>query len=184
AAAAKAGSDSTRRVVMPRPPADTDTVTHAATLPFQFNVGIETGAQKDQNLRCNSTQLLTRLAECYARPIPVTKFRASVKSSGSFAERFHVEFDYDRQREFDASNVLSVSYQGDSTAVIRRVELGNVSFAAPASRFITSSVPSGNYGVQALSQLGPLRFQTILAQQRGNVVQRRRFNVGRRTTQG
>src|SRR6185369_586687 len=96
---------------------------------------------------------------------------------------FHVDIDYDKQREFDASNVLSLYYEGDSTQRIRKVEVGNVSFVAPPSRFITSSVPSGNYGLQSTMQFGRLRLQGIVAKQSGNVVQRREFVVGSRTTQ-
>ncbi|MFL5581171.1 MAG: cell surface protein SprA, partial [Gemmatimonadaceae bacterium] len=91
--------------------------------------------------------------------------------------------DYDSQREFDASNQLALWYEGKPGERLRRVELGNVSFAAPASRFLGASVPAGNYGLQAEAQLGPLRLQAIAAQQKGNVVRDRQFVIGDRALQ-
>src|SRR5947207_1025892 len=56
--------DSTRRVVIPRPPADTDTtkakrppagsiVIPGADLPIELNLRLETKTERDRNLRCN-----------------------------------------------------------------------------------------------------------------------------------
>jgi hypothetical protein len=173
---------------MPRPPVDSDSVKKnifgpGANLGLELTARIEPGFKRDRNLRCTSTQLLSRLSECNSRFIPTTDFQFSLKSSGSIADRFHVDIDYDKQREFDASNILSLYYEGDSTQRVRRVEVGNVTFAAPSSRFMTSSVPSGNYGLQSVVQLGRMRLQGIVAKQFGNVVQRREFIVGNRTTQ-
>jgi len=133
--------DSGRKIVMPRPPADSDSAKaknlfgQGANLGLELDARIEPGFKRDRNLRCTSTQLLSRLSECNSRFIPVTSFQFRLKSSGTIADRFHVDIDYDKQREFDASNILSLYYEGDSTQRIRKVEVGNVSFAAPpASR--------------------------------------------------
>ncbi|MDE3053460.1 MAG: cell surface protein SprA, partial [Gemmatimonadota bacterium] len=58
------------------------------------------------------------------------------------------------------------------------LQVGNVSFDAPASRFITAGIPSGNYGLQAIGRIGPLDIRAIAAQQTGNVVQDRDFEIG------
>jgi hypothetical protein len=102
---------------------------------------------------------------------------------GTVADRIHVDVDYDTQREFDASNNISIRYEGKESELFQRVEVGNVSFAPPTSRFMTSGIPSGNYGLQALGRVGPMRFAAIAAQQKGNLVQDREFIVGDRTVQ-
>ncbi|MEQ1693510.1 MAG: cell surface protein SprA, partial [Gemmatimonas sp.] len=44
-------------------------------------------------------------------------------------------------------------------------------------------IPAGNYGIQATGQLGPMRFTSIVAQQKGNVSKDNVFTVGERTQQ-
>ncbi|HEY6089868.1 MAG TPA: cell surface protein SprA [Gemmatimonadaceae bacterium] len=95
----------------------------------------------------------------------------------------HVNLDYDTQREFDASNNISIYYEGKGNEFLQRLEIGNVTFQPPASRYITAGIPSGNYGVQAVTKLGSMRLKTILAQQKGNIVRDRVFTVGDRTLQ-
>jgi hypothetical protein len=150
---------------------------------LDFRARIETRGERTRNLRCSASELFNPVASCRGRLQPSLDFQFSLRSNRTFADRFHVDIDYDTQREFDASNVLSVFYQGEAGERVQRVELGNVSFALPASRFIASNVPSGNYGLHAIAQFGPLRFRSIAAQQKGNVAQSRTFTVGDRTLQ-
>jgi cell surface protein SprA len=103
--------------------------------------------------------------------------RFVLKSAGTIADQFHVNVDYDAGREFDASNVVSLYYEGKPGSHLRRVDVGNISFAPPSSRFLTSSLPSGNYGAQAIAQFGRLQFKAIFAQQTGNIVQSHRYLV-------
>ena len=37
------------------------------------------------------------------------------------------------------------------------------------SRFLTEGIPAGNFGFQAEGQVGPVDFQTVWAQQRGDL---------------
>src|SRR4029078_9252848 len=97
--------------------------------------------------------------------------------------RVHVDVDYDTQREFDASNTISVNYEGKGNELLQRLEIGNVTFQPPASRFITAGIPSGNYGVQAIAKLGSMRLKTIAAQKKENIFRDRVFTVGDRTFQ-
>src|SRR4029078_9221040 len=97
--------------------------------------------------------------------------------------RVHVDVDYDTQREFDASNTISVNYEGRGKEFLQRLEIGNVTFQPPVSRFITAGIPSGNYGIQAITRIGPARLETTLAQQKGNIVSDRVFTVGDQTLQ-
>ena len=58
------------------------------------------------------------------------------------------------------------------------MDVGNVTFEVPASRYITTGIPQGNYGIQAIAQFGPVKFRAIAAQQKGNVVANKVFTVG------
>jgi hypothetical protein len=106
-----------------------------------------------------------------------------LRTGGVIANRVHLNVDYNSQREFDASNNISVFYQGKTDELLQRLEVGNVSLQVPASRFLTSGIPSGNYGIQATGQVGPMRFTSIVAQQKGNVSKDNVFTIGERTQQ-
>src|SRR6185369_13174868 len=45
------------------------------------------------------------------------------------------------------------------------------------SRYLTQGIPTGNFGFKATGQVGPLEFQTVFAQQRGDV-STRQFELG------
>lgn len=92
--------------------------------------------------------------------------------NGTISDRVHVNVDYDQSREFDAANNISVYYEGREDEILRRVEVGDVSIRMPSSRYLTQGIPAGNFGFRALGQLGPLEFQTVFAQQRGDVTTR------------
>ncbi len=177
-------------VRMPRPAAAdsakraTNVFGAGSDLALQFNTRIEGKAERTVNERCNASQYANPLFSCSGRLLPDFTFQFNMKSGGTIADRFHVDVDYDSQREFDASNNISLYYQGREGSHLSRVEVGNVSFTPPPSRFITSAIPSGNYGVQALGQFGPMRVRTIAAQQKGNVIQSHSYTIGDRTLQG
>ena len=96
---------------------------------------------------------------------------------GTVSDRVHVNVDYDQTREFDAANNINVYYQGMPDEVLQKVEMGDVSIRLPASRYITQGIPAGNFGFKATGQLGPIDFQTVFAQQRGDVTTRE-FRMG------
>ncbi|MFN2397597.1 MAG: cell surface protein SprA [Gemmatimonadaceae bacterium] len=154
-----------------------------ADLALQLQSRLEAKAERTKNERCVASDALNPLSNCKGSLQPQFDFQFGVRTGGVVADRVHVNVDYDSQREFDASNNISVYYEGKPDEIIHRLEVGNVSFAPPASRFITGGIPAGNYGLQAVGQLGPMSFRTILAQQKGNVVKDRVFTVGDRTVQ-
>ena len=154
-----------------------------ADLGLQLMSRLEAKGERSKNERCTNAMLFNPGANCAGSFQPTFDFQFNVKTGGVVADRVHVNVDYDSEREFDASNNISVYYEGKSDEMIERLEVGNVSFAPPPSRFITSGIPSGNYGLQALGQLGPMRFRTIMAQQKGNVVKDNVFTIGDRTLQ-
>ena len=163
--------------------AKTDIFGDYADLGLQLLSRLEVKGERNKNERCTANMMLSPVSNCAGSFQPTFDFQFNVKTGGVVADRVHVNVDYDSEREFDASNNISVYYEGKSDELIERLEVGNVSFAPPSSRFITSGIPSGNYGLQAIGQLGPMRFRTIMAQQKGNVVKDNVFTVGDRTLQ-
>ncbi len=144
---------------------------------------LESRLQRSRNERCTAALLTVVGNNCFGVFQPAFDFQFNVRSGGVVADRVFVNVDFDSQREFDASNNISVRYQGKTDEALQRLEVGNVTFETPPSRFLTSGIPSGNYGVQATGQVGPMRFTSIVAQQRGNVSRDNLFTVGERTQQ-
>jgi len=98
------------------------------------------------------------------------ELRFGVQVDGTIADRIRVDVDFDQSREFDASNRINIFYEGREDDILQRVEVGDVDFRLPTnSRFLTEGIPAGNFGFQAEGQLGPLEFQSVWAQQRGDL---------------
>ena len=152
-----------------------------ADLGLQLDGRLEFRAEKNQSALCSSAFFFDPAVNCISAFKPLVDFQFSAKSGGIVAERVHVDLDYDTQREFDASNNISIYYEGRGSELVQRLEIGNVTFQPPASRYITAGIPSGNYGIQAVTKIGSMRLKTILAQQKGNVVRDNVFTVGERT---
>lgn len=115
----------------------------------------------DPNLQfgCNPT-LLPRFR-------PDAQF--SVQVAGSVFDRVNVDVDFDQTREFSAANSINIFYQGLPDEVLQRVEIGDVTFQLPDSRFLTEGVPAGNFGFRAVAEVGALSLQAVWAQQRGDL---------------
>lgn len=159
-----------------------DIINQYSDIALQLNGRLEVRAEKNQSASCGGA-VANPVINCRNAFEPLLDFQFNARSGGIVAERVHVNLDYDTQREFDASNNISIYYEGKGNEVIQRIEAGNVSFQPPNSRFITAGIPSGNYGVQAIAKLGSMRLKTIAAQQKGNIVRGRVFTVGDRTLQ-
>ncbi len=108
----------------------------------------------------------------------------SVQVGGTISDRVHLNVDYDQTREetFN-SNLINVFYQGMPDEVLQRVEVGDVQFALPRSRYLTQGIPAGNFGLMASGQLGPIDFQFVGAQQRGDL-STKEFRLGGGAQQG
>src|SRR2546427_1188414 len=155
-----------------------------ADLAMQLNLRFELKADQFRNLRCTSQERQLAISGCSAGfPVISPNPQYAIRTAGIVGQRLHVDVDFDSQREFDANNNLHVWYEGLEDEFLRRVEAGNVTFQAPASRFITAAIPANNFGVQAIAQVGPVEFRAILAQQKGNVVKDRFYSVGDVTSQ-
>ena len=156
---------------------------NAADLGINLVSRLESKLERTRNLRCTASQITILGSNCNGSSAPSFDYQFNLRTGGVIANRVHLNVDYDSQREFDASNNISVYYEGKTDEWLQRLEVGNVSLQIPASRFLTSGIPSGNYGIQARGQVGPMRFTTIFAQQQGNVSRDNVFTVGERTRQ-
>jgi hypothetical protein len=167
------------------PPARvSDSVRRAdSLLTWRVDARIDGKAEKAQNLRCVPAQLFNPAAGCVATFLYNPGAEWTLKSSGyvdSVGRRWFVDVDFDSQREFDASNSISVLYRNPAAARLKLLEIGNVSFQPFASRFLSANLQSGNYGAQVVSKLGPVELRAIGAQQKGNPPRTIEFLVGER----
>ncbi len=160
-----------------------DFLANAADLGINLTSRLESKLSRTRNLRCTAAQLTIIGNNCTGSLQPTFDYQFDLRTGGVIANRVHLNVDYNSQREFDASNNISVFYQGKTDELLQRLEVGNVSLQVPASRFLTSGIPSGNYGIQATGQVGPMRFTSIVAQQKGNVSKDNVFTIGERTQQ-
>jgi hypothetical protein len=155
----------------------------APDLAFRLNSRLEGRYQRNRNDRCNLVQSRVAGVNCYQAWTPNFDFQFDVRSTGVVADRVHVNLDFNSQNEYTSSNNISVRYEGKPGRVIERVEVGNISFLPPPSRFITSGIPANNYGVQAQGMLGPMRYTAVAAQQKGNVIKDNVYTIGDRNLQ-
>jgi Motility related/secretion protein len=159
-------------------------VAQYANLALQLHARLEMKFDRLKNEHCTSADLLNPISGCQSGfPTPSIDQQFGILAGGFLGDRVHVNVDYDTQREFTASNNISVYYQGLEDEILKRVDVGNVTFNAPPSRFITAAVPSNSFGVQAQAQLGPFEFRSIVAQQKGSQLVTRTYTVGNQTTQ-
>ena len=155
----------------------------AADLNIALTARLETKAERTQNDRCSASQLFSVGFTCRSAFTPAFDAQFGLRTNGGIADRVKLDVDYDTQREFDGSNQISIAYRGTPTSRLQKLEVGNVFFEPPASRFISAGIPSGNFGVQAVGKFGNMQLTAIAAQQKGNVVRDQVFSIGRRTTQ-
>jgi len=155
-----------------------------ADLGMELHLRFELKADQFRNLRCSSEDRLLAISGCKAGfPTISPNPQYAIRTNGVVGQRLHLNVDFDSQREFDANNNLQLWYEGLEDEMLRRVEVGNVTFQAPSSRFISAAIPANNFGVQAIAQVGPVEFRGIFAQQKGNVVKDRFYTVGETTSQ-
>jgi cell surface protein SprA len=149
-----------------------------ADLRVELNARLESKLIRSRNEICTAAQRVTFGSNCVATWLPGFDFQVNLTSQGTVGERIGVDVRYDSQNQFDASNTIALTYTGRPQDRLGRLAVGNVSFEAPASRFLTAGIPANNYGVQASGRWGPMRYEAILAQQRGNVSRNNVFTVG------
>ena len=155
-----------------------------ADIGMQLNLRFEVKADQFRNLQCTAFDQQQALSGCNAGfPTITPNPQYAIRTGGTVAQRLHVSVDFDSEREFDANNNIQVWYEGLEDEIVRRVEVGNVTFQMPRSRFITAAIPANNFGVQGVAQIGPLELRGIFAQQKGSIMQDRTYTIGETNTQ-
>ncbi len=153
-------------------------------LDMEGQTRLEIRTERLKNLRCTPAQVLDPNAGCRGGfKAPRLDTELQVRAAGLLGRRLHLDVDYDTQRDFTARNNIQVYYEGLEDEIIRRVEVGTVTFRPPPSRFITANIPANNFGMNATFEMGPVQLQTIAATQKGSVVATRTYTVGATTVQ-
>ena len=168
----------------PEAPSPAAVLARYADLGILLNSRFELRYDHLTNLRCQpseTNQLSSGCGSGFTPPVLNPQF--DVRTGGVIGQRIHLNVDYNSEREFEASNNIQIYYQGQEDEIVRRVEVGNVAFKAPPSRFITGGIPANNFGFQVAGTVGPMDWSAIYAQQKGNVVRDRVFTVGQQTVQ-
>lgn len=148
-------------------------------LGLRFNGRFELKGERTRNERCVASQYLQFGTQCSNTGFqPLADFQFGLQSSGTIADRIVSDVNYDSRREFDGSNTIAISFRGKPGEWLQQLAVGNVSFDIPASRFITSGVPQGNYGIQARAQVGRFSVSAIAAEQKGIVQHDMSFTIG------
>jgi hypothetical protein len=161
----------------------TEALTQFADLGLQLRARFELKADQFKNRTCTAADLANPVSGCEGGfPTPALDAQFNVRAGGVVGDRVHINVDYDSEREFSANNNLNVYYQGLEDEILQRLEVGNVGFNAPASRFITASIPANSFGFQAEGQLGPFELRGIMAQQKGSQLRTKVYTVGETTT--
>ena len=144
----------------------------------------EIRTERLKNLRCTPAQFLDLNSGCRAGfKAPRLDTYLSLQAGGLIGRRLHVDVDYDTERDFTARNNMQVYYQGLEDEIVRRVEVGTVTFRPPPSRFIAATIPANNFGVNASFEIGAVQLQAIAATQKGSQIAERTFSVGGTTVQ-
>ncbi len=102
---------------------------------------------------------------------PVFDQNINITLSGGIGDKLQMNTDWNTNRSFDFGNEFKVGYEGYDDDIIKRVEVGNVSFP------LNSQLISGGtnlFGIRSDYQFGPLMLRTVLSQRRG---QRRFIDV-------
>jgi hypothetical protein len=182
-----------RRIAIPQPgdiaagqegPGTFAALGRYADLGIDLRARLEVRFDRLRNANCTAADVGNAGVGCEGGfPTPTLDEQFRVLAGGIVSQRFHINVDFDTEREFSVNNNINVWYQGLEDEILRRVEVGNVTFRTPPSRFVTAAIPANSFGIMADAQMGPVEFTGIYAQQKGSAVRTRTFMVGDVTTQ-
>jgi Motility related/secretion protein len=148
----------------------------------QARVEIRTDRTKEE--RCTPALSLDPNSGCRGKfKAPSLDNQVNIRSAGILGRRIHVNVDFDTERDYSGNQDVQIYYEGLQDEIIRRIDVGTVTFQPPPSRFLTAAVPANNFGVNATFELGAVQLQTLAATQKGSVVAERTYTVGQTTSQ-
>ncbi|MGH7582266.1 MAG: hypothetical protein ACREL5_03460 [Gemmatimonadales bacterium] len=155
---------------------------NAATVSFDGFWEAQISTQRQRNLSCTPVLVQTPGSGCSGGfTAPRIDNNVQLLAAGVFAQRFHLNVDFDSKRDYAANNIVSAWYQGLIDEKLQRVNVGTVVFQPPPSRFLSASIPTNNFGISAEAVFGPLTLDGIAATQKGSVVATKTFTVGSKT---
>ncbi|MEO8945520.1 MAG: hypothetical protein ABI338_03395, partial [Gemmatimonadaceae bacterium] len=108
----------------PRPPQNEQLFGDYADLGIQVDARLEFRNEKDETNRCQGATYFLTANTCKAAYEPSLDFQYALRSAGVVADRVHVNVDYDSQREFDASNTISIAFDGKPNEFLQKLEVG------------------------------------------------------------
>lgn len=142
-------------------------------------IRLEIRTDRLRNERCTAFALADPSSGCNAGFTgPRIDNQLSIRSGGVIGRRLRLNVDWDTQRDFANSNNIQVYYEGLEDEVVRRVEVGTVAFRPPPSRFLTAALPTNNFGLATMLEVGAVQLQLMAATQEGSAVAERIFTVG------
>jgi hypothetical protein len=152
---------------------------NTADVSFDGSLQFQIGTTRQRNLACTPAQVQDPSSGCGGGfKTPSIDNTVQLVSRGIFAQRFHLNIDFDSKRDYSANNIISAWYQGLEDEKLRSVNIGTVQFVPPPSRFFTATIPTNNFGISAVAEFGPVRVEGIFATQKGSVVSGKTFNIG------
>ena len=141
-----------------------------ADLGFELSGFGRFGGDWTQFRPCDETVQATCDIPYIPRITPDIRFAA--QADGTITDRIVVDVDYEQAREFEGANRINIRYQGLPGEVFQRLEIGDVSFDLPPSRYLRGGVPQGSFGFQAALEAGPVEIRSVWAQEAGEVTSR------------
>ena len=156
-----------------------------ADISFDGDLRLEVSTSRQRNLACTPLLLQDPLSGCRGGfTAPKIDNILNFQARGAIGQRLFLDFNLNTQADYGSNeNLIRAWYQGLPDEVVKRIEVGNTTFRAPRSRYLTAGIPSNNFGVNATFEVGPLELQAIAATQKGSNVADRTFNIGSTTVQ-
>ncbi len=146
-------------------------VNEYADLAFSVRGGGELGGEWVRYRPCDEAVQVTCEVPLWPRILSDIRFAAT--ADGTIVDRVRVDVDYDQTREYAGANRVNIHYRGRPGEFLQRLDVGDIGFELPASRFLREAVPAGNFGFRAVAEAGRLNMQAVWAQQNGEVTSRR-----------
>ncbi|HEY2417651.1 MAG TPA: hypothetical protein VGH84_07000, partial [Steroidobacteraceae bacterium] len=110
-----------------------------ADVSFDGQLQFQVSTTRTRNLACTPLQVQDIASGCSGGfKGPTIDNTVLLSSRGIFAQRIHLDIDFDSKRDYAAGQTISVSYQGLEDEKIRRIDIGTVQWTPPPSRFFTA----------------------------------------------